>query len=69
MHPFDNPNLAVNVIKVFGLFALAFVVAGSLTPVLTHYLYKYKAWKKKPRTKGLLGKTPIFYKLHNMNWK
>lgn len=64
MHSFANPIQVLNIIKVFGLFALGFVVAVALTPVLTHYLYKYKAWKKKPRKSGLLGKTPIFYKLH-----
>ena len=26
----------------------SFVVGMSITPLLTHYLYKYKAWKKTP---------------------
>jgi len=38
-----------NVLKIFGLSAFAFFLAFFSTPILTHYLYKYKIWKKKPR--------------------
>ncbi len=34
------------IIKVFLPAVVAFVVGILLTPVLTHYLYKYKVWKK-----------------------
>ena len=33
----------------------SFVVGMALTPVLTHYLYKYKAWKKTPGKNALDG--------------
>jgi len=64
MHSFDNPLLAINAIKVFGLAVLGFIIAGALTPLLAHYLYKYKAWKKNIPVHGMLGKTPVFNKLH-----
>ncbi len=54
-----------NVIKVFGLSAFAFVFAIALTPLLTHYLYKYKLWRKDVRTTAPDGsKTPLFAELH-----
>ncbi|MBI4692207.1 MAG: hypothetical protein HY773_02070 [Candidatus Terrybacteria bacterium] len=55
----------MNILKVFGLSAFAFFLAISLTPILTHYLYKYKMWKKKARNEALGGgETPIFHQLH-----
>lgn len=55
----------LNVLKVFGLSAFAFFSALFLTPILTHYLYKYKMWKKKARNEALGGgKTPIFNQMH-----
>jgi phospho-N-acetylmuramoyl-pentapeptide-transferase len=51
--------------KILTLFVAAFVVAFILAPVLISFLYKYKAWKKKPREKTIGGEsTPIFTKLH-----
>jgi phospho-N-acetylmuramoyl-pentapeptide-transferase len=33
--------------------------------LLTHFLYKYKLWKKEARTKAISGEeAPVFYKLH-----
>lgn len=51
--------LIYNVIKVFSLTGLAFFFALTWTPLLTHFLYKFKAWKKTedrhvPRMGGLL---------------
>lgn len=58
-------NDITNVIKVFGLSALSFVVAVFLTPLLTHYLYKYKLWRKSVREVSPDGsKTPLFAELH-----
>lgn len=38
-----------------------------LAPVLIHYLYKFKAWKKKPRDRTFGGQsTPIFTSLHGV---
>lgn len=58
-------NTISNVIKVFGLSALSFTVAILLTPLLTHYLYKYKLWRKEVRETSPDGtKTPLFAELH-----
>src|SRR3989344_3320014 len=58
-------NSIANVIKVFGLAAFSFVVAIFLTPLLTHYLYKYKLWRKEVRQVSPDGtKTPLFAELH-----
>ena len=48
------------IIKILFLSALAFVFAVLWTPLLTHYLYKYKLGKKIRAN----GATPIFTKLH-----
>ena len=53
-------NLTVDIIKIFVLGTLSFLVSFASTPVLTHFLYKYKFWKKKVRTKATDGaKMPI----------
>ena len=58
-------NNIVNVIKVFGLSALSFVIAILWTPFLTRYLYKYKLWRKEVRKNAPDGtKTPLFAALH-----
>lgn len=58
-------NNIANVIKVFGLSALSFTIAILLTPLLTHYLYKYKLWRKEVRERSPDGtKTPLFAELH-----
>ena len=57
--------MTISVVKVFFPLAIAFFVGIAITPILTHYLYKYKMWKKKARTLGLGGGgTPIFNNLH-----
>ncbi len=48
------------IIKILILTTIAFVAAFSLTPLMTHYLYKYKMGKSIRNT----GKTPIFSSLH-----
>ncbi len=54
-----------NIIKVFGPSALSFFIGISITPTITHFLYKYKAWKKKAGKIATDGKeTPIFNELH-----
>jgi phospho-N-acetylmuramoyl-pentapeptide-transferase len=53
------------IIKILVLFIMSFAVAIALAPPLIHLLYKYKAWKKKPRQETFGGeKTPIFTALH-----
>jgi UDP-N-acetylmuramyl pentapeptide phosphotransferase/UDP-N-acetylglucosamine-1-phosphate transferase len=45
--------------------ALAFVIGISITPILSYYLYKYKAWKKRPGKMGLDGRAAEeFNRLH-----
>ncbi len=58
-------DLVLNVYKVWGLAGAAFFVGIALTPILTHYLYKYKMWRKDARTVAPDGApTPIFNALH-----
>jgi len=47
-------------IKVLFFATLAFILAALLTPIVTHFLYKYKLGKKIRNN----GETPIFSKLH-----
>ncbi len=57
--------MIIDVVKVIVPATLAFFVGISITPILTHYLYKYKAWKKTSGKVALDGsKTPIFDSLH-----
>lgn len=57
--------MVLNVLKVFGLSALAFFMGILATPLLTHYLYKYKLWRKEVRNVAPDGAgTPIFAELH-----
>lgn len=54
-----------DIVKVMVPATLAFWIGVALTPVLAHYLYKYKAWKKKAGKMGYGGgETPLFNKLH-----
>ncbi|HTY40221.1 MAG TPA: hypothetical protein VMC43_03995 [Candidatus Paceibacterota bacterium] len=53
------------IIKFLSLFVLAFGVAILAAPGLIRFLYRIKAWKKKPREETFGGeKTPYFTKLH-----
>lgn len=64
MNSFIIPD-ATSVLKVFGLAAIAFVVAMATTPILTHFLYAHQLWRKEVRTTAPDGApTPIFQKLH-----
>jgi phospho-N-acetylmuramoyl-pentapeptide-transferase len=57
--------LFIDVAKVFIPSAIAFFVGIATAPLLTHYLYKYKMWKKKAGKMALGGGgTPIFDRLH-----
>lgn len=58
--------MELTLIKVFLPTALAFVIGILVTPTITHYLYKYKAWKKSAgKGNGYGGGgTPIFDQLH-----
>lgn len=57
--------MILDILKVFGLSALTFFIAFLITPFITHYLYKYKFWRKEVRIKSPDGAgTPIFAELH-----
>lgn len=48
------------IIKILFFFTFSFILAYLFTPLLSHYLYKYKLGKKIRNT----GSTPIFSELH-----
>lgn len=50
--------------KVFFQAFFAFIVAMIITPIYTHFAYKYKVWKKIRSTATTGEKAPIFHKLH-----
>src|SRR3989338_5543907 len=55
----------ISIIKVFGLASVSFVLAILITPPLSHYMYKYKLWRKVVRTRAPDGSgTPLFAELH-----
>jgi phospho-N-acetylmuramoyl-pentapeptide-transferase len=57
--------MIIDVIKVFAPAILAFFIGIFSAPILTHYLYKHKLWKKKVRNEALGGgETPVFKELH-----
>lgn len=58
--------MELTLIKVFLPTAIAFTIGILITPVVTHYLYKYQAWKKvSGKGKGYGGGgTPLFDNLH-----
>lgn len=55
--------MLINLVKIFIPTALAFFLGLFLTPVATHFFYKYKMWKKYPRNSDEL--IPDFHKIHN----
>ncbi len=55
----------IHIIKILFLLAFSSFLAVLCTPILTHFLYKYKLWRKSARKKSIDGKpVPIFYNLH-----
>jgi phospho-N-acetylmuramoyl-pentapeptide-transferase len=58
--------ITLSAIKVLLPAFLAFTIGILLTPVLTHYMYKYKMWKKRSRsTENTHLMSPDFQKIHN----
>lgn len=49
--------ITFSIVKVLIPVATAFTVGIGITPIITHYLYKYKAWKKQPHKVALDGNT------------
>ncbi|HBE89801.1 MAG TPA: phospho-N-acetylmuramoyl-pentapeptide-transferase [Candidatus Andersenbacteria bacterium] len=60
MHEFENLELVINVGRIVIVGTITFIVAFGMTPLLTHYLYKYHFGKNIRAT----GQTPIYSKLH-----
>ena len=50
----------IDIIKIFVLGTMSFVLAFWLAPILTHYLYKYKLWRKEIRTKSIDDKELVY---------
>lgn len=55
----------IDVIKVVVPSVLTFFLGILITPFFTHYFYKYKMWKKSPRTEAGDITTDDFAKIHN----
>lgn len=51
--------MGLNILKVFGLSGISFFVGILITPILAHYLYKYKAWKKQGDIKAISGEEAV----------
>ncbi|MDD3006167.1 MAG: phospho-N-acetylmuramoyl-pentapeptide-transferase [Candidatus Pacebacteria bacterium] len=60
MIPFEGSYGVYEIVRVFGIASISFAVAMALTPLLTHYLYKYKIGKQIRAD----GDTPVFTALH-----
>ncbi len=59
------PEVTINVIKVFTVGFLSFLLAFLMTPALTNFLYKNELWKKKAKEKSIDGKSAEnFQKFH-----
>jgi len=60
------PEAAIDVIKIFSLGVLSFLIAFLLTPLLTKVLYKHQLWRKEVRTQAIDGKDlTYFQKFHS----
>ncbi|MEK7139467.1 MAG: hypothetical protein AAB817_02100 [Patescibacteria group bacterium] len=54
-----------SIIQIGALTAISFLVAMAWTPLLTHYLYRWRCWKPTARTTAPDGSgTPLFNALH-----
>ncbi len=55
-----------NIVKIFAPWLISFFVGLAFSPILTHFLYKYKMWKKKSGNAVGLGGggTPLFNQIH-----
>ena len=58
--------MIIDIVKIFTASSAAFIVGMLITPAVTHYLYKYKAWKKKNVAIATDGRSAeISGRLHN----
>ena len=57
--------MLLDIIKVLTPAVLSFAIGIGITPILTHYLYAHRMWKKRAGKRDLDGKdTPLFNRLH-----
>lgn len=60
-----NVLMLSDIVRVLIPASASFIIGMILTPILTHYLYKYRAWKKVAGKTALDGSNATeFYKLH-----
>jgi phospho-N-acetylmuramoyl-pentapeptide-transferase len=58
--------MIIDIVKIFTASSSAFIVGMLITPAVTHYLYKHKAWKKKNVSVATDGRSAeISGRLHN----
>lgn len=66
---FSSFVLEVTKLEVFKLLApagISFVVGMLITPIITHFMYRFEWWKKKSVSKAVDGReAPLTQKLHN----
>lgn len=55
--------MLINLVKIFAPTALAFFLGIFITPIATHFFYKYKMWKKYSRNGEATAED--FHKIHN----
>lgn len=55
--------MLINLVKIFAPTALAFFLGLFITPIATHFFFKYKMWKKYSRNGEVSA--PDFSKIHN----
>src|SRR3989338_11226439 len=55
--------MILNVIKIFFPAIIAFIIGILITPFFSHYFYKYKMWRKTPRSK--VTNSTDFNKIYN----
>lgn len=57
-----------DIVRVLVPATVSFLVGIAIAPIITHYLYKYKAWKKSPGKSALDGsRAQEFNRLHEAN--
>lgn len=64
---FDEQIIIPELLKLFGFASISFLLALIVTPIFTHFAYKYKWWKQVKDTAWIGGgkeKASVFYKLH-----
>ncbi len=60
--------MIIDIVRVFVPTAAAFLIGIAITPILTHYLFRYKVWKKTPGKMALDGKEATeFNRIHKEN--